>query len=218
MVDARLNVEEGTAEQPSHQAIDNDANVDLLSIFTLGSLATATITSYLSPITALVAASIVLLPLRTLFPRTVTPHGLALITGASSGIGAELAYILAQHGHDLLLVGRNEEQLEAVKSNIQSKFRRKATTVATDLSLPGAAKELYDWTKANGHTVNVLINNAGLGGAGDPFEQGIDFAERMTTLNCITLVQLSQLFGKDMIQRGCGWMLQVSSVGGESSS
>jgi short-subunit dehydrogenase len=70
--------------------------------------------------------------------------------------------------------------------------------------------------KSQGLTVNVLINNAGLGGAGDPFEQGVDLTERMTTLNCITLVQLTQLFGKDMIERGSGWMLQVSSVGGES--
>lgn len=65
-----------------------------------------------------------------------------------------------------------------------------------------------------GLKVDILVNGAGLGGAGDTFEHSIELAERMTVLNCISLVQLSQLFGGDMIKRGRGWMLQISSVGG----
>jgi short-subunit dehydrogenase len=64
--------------------------------------------------------------------------------------------------------------------------------------------------------VSVLVNNAGLGAAGDPFEQDVEFAERMVTLNCITPVQLAHLFGNDMIKHGEGRMLHVTSVVGTS--
>lgn len=137
-----------------------------------------------------------------------------LITGASSGIGAELSYIFAQKGHELILVGRNEEQLAAVKKNVEDKFKGVAYTIAADLSLIGAAEKLYETVKGRNLEVDILVNGAGLGGAGDTFEQSIELAERMTVLNCISLVQLSQLFGGDMIKRGRGWMLQISSVGG----
>lgn len=90
-----------------------------------------------------------------------------LITGGSIGIGAELAYIFAEKGHDLILVGRNEEQLEAVKKNVKEKFTRSAYTVAADLSVPDSAKRLCDHVTNEGFTVDVLVNGAGLGGVGD---------------------------------------------------
>ena len=96
------------------------------------------------------------------------------------------------------------------------KYERKVYTISSDLSIPGAAKQLYDHVIEKGFTVDVLVNGAGLGGAGDTFEQPIELAEAMTTLNCTTLVVLSQLFGRDMIKRGRGWMLQISSVGGKT--
>jgi len=143
---------------------------------------------------------------------------LYFITGASSGIGAELSYIFAEKGHELILVGRNEEQLEAVKKNVESRYGKSAYTISSDLSLPGAAKQLYDHVIKEGYIVDVLVNGAGLGGAGDTFSQPIELVERMTILNCISLVQLTQLFGKDMIERGRGWLLHISSVGGFMAS
>jgi short-subunit dehydrogenase len=63
--------------------------------------------------------------------------------------------------------------------------------------------------------VKVLVNGAGLGGAGDVLDQPIELTERMTILNCVSLVQLTQLFGRDMAERGRGWLMDTSSVGGE---
>jgi hypothetical protein len=229
LVDARVSVEEGASQQPSHRAIDNgnptiykpkwlvldDVNIDLLTFATFVASAISILFFRYTLTPTLILATLFILPLRLFFPRPKTPEGLVLITGASSGIGAELSYIFAEKGHDLILVGRNEEQLEAVKTNIKKKYGKDAYTIASDLSLPGAAKKLYDHVTGKGFKVDVLVNGAGLGGAGDPFEQPIELVERMTQLNCTTVVQLTQLFGRDMIKRGKGWMLQVSSVGGK---
>ena len=207
--DARLSVEEGTDQQPSHRAIDNgnptiykpkwlvldDINIDLLTVATFVASAISILLFRFTLTPTLILAAGFILPIRTFLPRPKIPEGLVLITGASSGIGAELSYIFAEKGHDLVLVGRNEEQLEAVKANIKKKYGKDAYTIASDLSLPGSAKELYDHVIGKGFRVDVLVNGAGLGGAGDPFEQPIELAERMTHLNCVTLVQLTQLFG-----------------------
>jgi hypothetical protein len=215
--------------KPSHVAIDHgnpakfkprylvldDINIDLISVIVSVILIASTFTSYITSTTAIFAAAMIILPLRTVFPRPKNPEGLVLITGGSSGIGAELAYIFASRCHDLVLVGRNEEQLEMVKNNIERKLSQNVYTIVTDLSLPGSAKQLYETVISKGFSVSVLVNNAGLGAAGDTLEQPIDIAERMTILNCITVVQLSQLFGRDMAKRGKGWILQVSSVGGK---
>jgi short-subunit dehydrogenase len=115
-----------------------------------------------------------------------------------------------------VLVGRNEDQLAAVKRNVEKIKGRTAYTIATDLSLLGAAMKLYTHVVKEGFTVDVLVNGAGLGGAGEVLEQPIELTERMTVLNCISLVQLTQLFGKDMATRGRGWIMQISSVGGQS--
>jgi hypothetical protein len=216
-------------EQPSHKAIDNgnpahfnpkwfvldDVNIALISVLaTVAALASFFFLGSSAKLALLVPATIVL-PLRLLFPRSEPPEGLVLITGASSGIGAELSYIFARKGHDLILVGRNEEQLDAVRKNVKDKFGKDAHTISSDLSVPGAAKQLYDQVVREGYNVNVLVNAAGLGGAGDLFTQPIELTEQMTTLNCISLVQLTQLFGGDMIKRGRGWLLHISSVGGK---
>lgn len=229
MPSASIGAEKDSEQQPSHRAIDNgnptvfkpkwlvldDINMDLLTFFTsLASIGSCLIFGLAAAWITIPLAAAIILPIRLFLPRSKAPQGLALITGASSGIGAEMSYILADKGHDLILVGRNEEQLDAVKRNVEQKYKKIAYTVSTDLSIPGAPKKLYDHVVDKGFTVDILINSAGLGGAGDTMEQPIELAERMTYLNCIALVQLTQLFGRDMIKRGRGWMLQVSSVGG----
>jgi hypothetical protein len=230
MADARIAIEDGAEQQPSHRVIDNgnptiykpnwlvldDVNIDLVSYITLVTTVVSILFFGCPAILVIPAAVTFLIPLRLFFPRPKTPEGLVLITGASSGIGAELSYIFAEKGHDLILVGRNQEQLDAVKNNVAEKYGRKAYTISSDLSIPGAAKQLYDHVIEKEFTVDVLVNGAGLGGAGDTFEQPIELVEAMTTLNCTTLVVLSQLFGRDMIKRGRGWMLQISSVGGKT--
>jgi hypothetical protein len=225
----RVAVEEGKEQQPSHRAIDNgnpavfkpnffvldDLNIDLITfIVSLFAVVSVLWRGFLASGFVILAAIAIIVPLRLFLPRPKPPQGLVLITGGSSGIGAELAYIFAEKGHDLILVGRNADQLEAVKKNVETKYGKKANTIGCDLSLPGSAKELYDHITKAGLKVDVLVNNAGLGGAGDTLEQPIELAERMIQLNCTSLVQLSQLFGREMKERGRGWMLHVSSVGG----
>lgn len=216
-------------EQPSHKAIDNgnpaifkpkffvldDISIDLITVVVSTITVAAVFTSYIAGIPAILGAAAILLPLRTFFPRPVAPEGLVLITGGSSGIGAELAYIFASRGHDLILVGRNEDQLRKVKENVAKISDQTVNLMALDLSMPGSAKHLYDTVIKEGLSVSVLVNNAGLGAAGEVLEQSIDIAERMTILNCVTVVQLTQLFGRDMAKCGKGWILQVASVGGE---
>ncbi|KAL3430588.1 hypothetical protein BDV09DRAFT_202106 [Aspergillus tetrazonus] len=203
--------------KPKYLVLD-DINVDLLSFNILAASGLAYLFSYLdAKLAAAVAATV--LPLRLIFPRPKTPTGTVLITGASSGIGAELSYIFAEKGHDLILVARNEDQLNVVKDNIQQKYGVRADVISIDLSVPGSAQRVYDIvTKEKQLTVNVLVNGAALGAAGDPFEQPVELVERMTTLNCISLVQLSHLFGNDMIKRDIGWMMHISSVGSYISS
>jgi len=234
MTNARVGVEDNgnTNEQPSHKAIDNgnpayfkpkwfvldDVNIDLITfVTTIAALGSFYFLRSGIKLSMLVPAAIII-PLRLWFPRPKTPDGLVLITGASSGIGAELSYIFAEKGHDLILVGRNEEQLEAVQKNVKDKYGKSAYIISSDLSLPDAAKKLYHRVIKEGYKVDVLVNGAGLGGAGDTFSQPIELAERMTILNCISLVQLTQLFGKDMIERERGWLLHISSVGGFMAS
>jgi hypothetical protein len=228
MAQANISMNVAAKQQPSHSAIEDgnpavfkpvylvldDINIDLISVFVTAISILGVFAFHLPTVKTILIAAIIVLPLRTFFPRPATPQGLALITGASSGIGAELTYILAERGHDLILVGRNEEQLVAVKANVEQKFKKIAYTIALDLSVPGAAKELYDVVQQKGFTVDILVNGAGLGGAGETLEQPIELTEKMTTLNCIAPVQLTQLFGRDMAAKGRGWILQITSVGG----
>jgi hypothetical protein len=229
MSQARIGVEVGEDEKPSHRAIDHgktttykpkwmvfdDINIDLLSIILTATTLVSVFFLGFPAIIAAPAAAAVILPLRLFFPRPKPPQGLVLIVGGSSGIGAEMSYIFAERGHDLILVGRNEEQLQAVKKNVEEKFKKIAYIIASDLSVHGAAEKLYNHVVQQGFTVDVLINSAGLGAHGDTLEQSIEMVDRMTTLNCISVVQLTQLFGRDMVKRGRGWILQISSVGGK---
>jgi len=232
MSPTRVAVTEGAEEQPSHRAIDNgnpakfkpsylaldDVNVDLISVAVVAASFVSVFLLHFSGAKVLLLATATIVPLRTFLPRPTNPTGLVLITGASSGIGAELSYIFAERGHDLVLVGRNEDQLEVVKNTVEQKMGRTAHTIACDLSVYGAAKNLYDHTRNKGLVVDILVNGAGLGGAGETLEQPIELVERMTVLNCITLAQLTQLYGKDMVERGRGWLLHISSVGGWMAS
>ncbi|KAL3492311.1 hypothetical protein BJX62DRAFT_236344 [Aspergillus germanicus] len=198
--------------KPTYLVLDS-INVDLLSINILAATGLAYLFHYIDAKVALGALALGILPLRLIFPRPRPPKGTVLITGASSGVGAEFSYIFAEKGHDLILVGRNQDQLDVVRENVQKKYQVHADTISIDLSLPGAAKELYNQVNEKERSVSVLVNNAALGAAGDPFEQDVELAERMVTLNCTTPVQLARLFGNDMTKRGEGWMLHVTSVG-----
>jgi uncharacterized protein len=136
----------------------------------------------------------------------------ALITGSSNGIGCELAKIHAEHGDNLVLVARNKCKLDELKGMLEGKHGIKAHTIEKDLSLPGSANEVYDDVKAQGITIDFLVNNAGFGDINLFAESDWDKLEKMINLNVSALTHLTKLFLPGMIERGFGKILNVAST------
>lgn len=136
----------------------------------------------------------------------------ALITGSSSGIGKEMAYIHASQGGDLILVARREDKLETLKKELVHKYNVQVTILVKDLTLPEAPKEIYNTLKAEGVQVDFLINNAGFGGRGKFYERKWEEDLSMIHLNIIALTALTRLFLPDMVSRNSGRILNVSST------
>lgn len=136
----------------------------------------------------------------------------ALITGASVGIGRELARIFAENGHDLVLVARNAEQLQQVAAECESIGKIKARVLPKDLSLANAAREIFDELQRDGISVDVLVNNAGFGNYG-PFAQvDLDADLRLIQVNVVALTALTKLFLPDMLARRSGRIMNVASM------
>jgi len=136
----------------------------------------------------------------------------ALITGASTGIGRELAYIAAENGYNVALVARTAEALKGVAADVERKTSRKAHIFPVDVSEPNAAKALIAQIAQAGLTVDVLINNAGFGLVGKFWELPDDEQMRMIQLNIGALTQLTRLYLPDMIERRTGYILNVAST------
>lgn len=138
-----------------------------------------------------------------------------LITGASSGIGLEMARVFAEHGHGLILVARNQEKLQALADEIAHQHQVKVMVVPLDLSQPEAIGELFHRIEETGSSLSVLINNAGLGYVG--FAHELDEAQNaeMIQVNVLALTNLCAAAAKHMIQQGSGvkTILNVASTG-----
>jgi short-subunit dehydrogenase len=135
----------------------------------------------------------------------------ALITGASSGIGLELAKIHASKGGDLVLVARREDELNKLKTELEAKYSVEVKVYKSDLSQPGAAKELAERLSDANIQIDVLMNNAGFGGHGRFHERNIDQDIEMIRLNAIALTELTHFIVPQMIQRGKGRILNTAS-------
>ena len=136
----------------------------------------------------------------------------ALITGSTSGIGYELAYIHAKQGGNLVLVARNKTKLEQIKKELENKYKIDAYVIEKDLSVKDSAKDVYDEIVKNNITVDYLINNAGFGDYGFFNESDWGKLERMISLNITALTQLTKLFISDMIKHGLGKIMNVAST------
>lgn len=136
----------------------------------------------------------------------------ALITGASSGIGAELARLFAADGVDLVLVARNAERLAACADEIKARYAVDATILTKDLSLSGAAAEVHGELLRRGITVNYLVNNAGVGAQGDFSAIPLARELSMMHLNMDALVGLTHCFLPEMLARKSGKILNVASL------
>ncbi|MEZ4433737.1 MAG: SDR family oxidoreductase [bacterium] len=143
--------------------------------------------------------------------RPTAPRGHAVVTGASSGIGAEIARQLAARGHPLTLVARRRDRLDALAAELHAQGTR-ADVVELDLARPDAAPQLHAAVRAAGHPVEILVNNAGFGLQGRFIEHDFAAIEEMVRLNILTLTHLTRLFAHDMVEARHGYILQVSSA------
>jgi uncharacterized protein len=136
----------------------------------------------------------------------------ALVTGASYGIGVDLAECFAQDGYDLVLSARSESALVEQAERIAKEYRVKVVPIAIDLGAHGAGHRLADEVRGRGVAVDVLVNNAGYGIAGD--FAGSDEADQlgMIDLNVRALVELTHAFWTDMLARKRGGVLNVAST------
>lgn len=138
----------------------------------------------------------------------------ALITGASSGIGKELAYIHAAKGGDLVLIARSEDKLKTLQKELEAKFNVQVLYIAKDLTDNNAAADIYDQLKQKGIQIEYLINNAGFGGLGKFHEREWEQDLSMINLNIVALTALTRKFLPDMVARNSGRVLNVSSTAG----
>lgn len=136
----------------------------------------------------------------------------ALITGASTGIGKEYAYLCAQEGYDVALVARGRDKLQALAADIHQKTGREAYVFARDLSQPDAATALFNDVVCTKIDVQVLINNAGFGLCGKVWELDAKEQMDMVQLNINALTMLSRHFLPSMIARKSGMILNVAST------
>jgi short-subunit dehydrogenase len=136
----------------------------------------------------------------------------ALITGASSGIGKEFAHIHAEKGGDLIIVARSEDKLNALKKELEEKYKINVFVIQKDLTTPNAAKEVYQQVHAADLKVDYLINNAGFGGLGKFHERDLGEDLAMINLNISALTALTHYFLKDFTKNNAGKILNVSST------
>jgi short-subunit dehydrogenase len=137
---------------------------------------------------------------------------LALVTGASGGIGEELARILARHGHDLVLVARSADKLAALAERLELDHGIQVRTMAKDLARSEAAGEIHEALAGEGLAVDILVNNAGGGLLGKFAEIGIEGYAEMLRLNVETPTMLTRLLLPPMLERGSGRILNVAST------
>lgn len=143
-----------------------------------------------------------------------TSDGTVLVTGASSGIGYELTERFASEGYDTVLVSRSEEKLRSIADDFQDRYGTASLVVPADLAEAGAARDVYDAVSDQGRTVDVLVNNAGFGLYGDYLETDLESELDLVQLKIATVVHLTKLFVRDMVEAGGGRVLNVSSVTG----
>lgn len=135
-----------------------------------------------------------------------------LITGASSGIGYEIAKQLASMNYNLILVARSGEKLQKIQRELTRQYETEVAYLLYDLSEPNSAQDLYNHIKQKNYLVTGLINNAGFGDYGNFTEMPLKKDEEMIAVNITALVGLTKLFGADMVTAGKGKIMNVASL------
>ena len=137
--------------------------------------------------------------------------GTALITGASSGIGAIYAHRLAQQGYDLIIVARNEERLKALASRLTAETGRTVETVAADLGSKAGLSRVESVLKED-RSITLLVNNAGFGGTAPLLAADVDKMQEMIELNVTALMRLTYAAVPGFVTRGGGTIINIASI------
>ena len=136
----------------------------------------------------------------------------ALVTGASSGIGYELARLFAEDGKNTVVVARSKDKLDELKENLEKEHGTKVRVLVKDLSDPRAPQEILSELEREGVKVDVLVNNAGFCVYGAFCETDLQQELEMLQVNVISLIHLTKLFLKRMVERKSGYILNVASL------
>src|SRR5579859_255011 len=138
-------------------------------------------------------------------------HGTALVTGASTGIGAIYADRLARRGHDLILVARNQEKLEALARKLREETGRIVEVAAADLGRKDDLARIETLLKTD-ERIGVLVNNAGVGATAPLLSADVDEMEAMITLNVTALTRLTYAAAPGFVSRGGGTIINIASI------
>jgi short-subunit dehydrogenase len=142
-----------------------------------------------------------------------SPKGTALVTGASSGIGAVYADRLAKRGYDLILVARNEQRLNAIAERLRGETGRRITALRADLNDKAGLTEV-EAVLRDDPTITVLVNNAGVGSVASILQANVDRMEEMIDLNITALTRLTYAAAPAFVARGAGTIINIASVVG----
>jgi short-subunit dehydrogenase len=142
---------------------------------------------------------------------TSTSQGTALITGASSGIGAIYADRLARRGYDLILVARNQSRLEELAARLRDETGRSIEIVPADLNDEADLRRVETVLRTNGR-ISMLVNNAGIGGAAPLLASDVDAMDRMIRLNVLALTRLTYAAAPAFVERGTGTIINIASI------
>lgn len=147
-----------------------------------------------------------------------TNSKIALVTGASSGIGQATAYIFAEHGYDLFLIARREDRLVEIKEELERKFSIKVFCLTLDLRDRKALENAWQTVPNEWKKIEVLVNNAGLSLGLEPFFDGnVDDWENMIDTNIKSLLYVSKIVANEMIKNAKGHIINIGSIAGKES-
>lgn len=136
----------------------------------------------------------------------------ALITGATSGIGYELAKLFAKDGYSLVIVSRSEENAQKISDELMGYGAHGVISLEKDLSQMGVGEEIYKELKDQGIEIEILVNDAGFGQHGKFIENDLQRYMDLIHVNVVSLTALTHNFLKDMVKRGSGKVLQLASI------
>ena len=141
----------------------------------------------------------------------------ALITGATGGLGEEFSRLLAERKYDLVLTARNEEKLRSLKENLEAEYGIRVYLCPADLSETEGPENVFAYTEGQGLSIDILVNNAGFGDNGRFTDSSWQKQYGMVQVNILSLMRLTYLYMKPMMDRGYGSILNVASVAAFSS-